>query len=269
MIDYQLIIYPPKSPIFCTIFNYPIRFYGVIMSIVFILGILLGYFLIRKKISNKDSDLFLDYSPLIILFSIIGARFFYILGDLKFYLKNPIEIIMINHGGISIFGAIFAGLISLYLLSKIKKFDFLSHCDVLAVVFPLCQSIGRFGNYFNQEAYGSPTNGYLKLYVDEYYRYKNFINYEFFHPTFLYESIFNLFLFLILLYILFKINNLKKGTIACIYFVVYSIIRLFIEQIRIDSVLYVGNIPIVQVICIIVLVLSLFTLISLYKKRTN
>lgn len=266
MTNFQLIIYPPKSPIIGTFFDYPIRYYGLIMAFTFVLGISLGYFLIKRKISKQDSELFLDYSPLVIFFSVIGARLFYIFGDLNYYLKNPLEIIMINHGGISIFGAIFMGLLSLYLLSKNKKFDFLKHLDIIAVVFPLCQAIGRFGNYFNQEAYGAPTNGFLKLYVDKYHRYENFINYDFFHPTFLYESILDLFLFFILLNVLFIKNNFKKGTIACIYLISYSTIRLFIEQIRVDSVLNIGNIPIVQLICILVLILSILTLIYFNKK---
>ena len=161
----EFIIYPAKTPILGQIYGCPIRYYGVIMALAFVVGIVFAYYLFNKKLSKIEANYFLDYSPIVIFASIVGARLFYIIGALDYYLMYPKEMIMLNHGGLSIFGAIFFGLIAIFALSKKYSFNFLSHLDVIAVVFPLCQALGRWGNYFNQEAYGLPTNGVIKLFV--------------------------------------------------------------------------------------------------------
>ncbi len=265
----EFIIYPAKTPILGHLFGFPVRFYGLIMAIVFTVGVIFSYLLIKKKYSIKESDLFSDYSPLVILVSLVGARIFYILGSFDYYINNPKEIIMLNHGGLSIFGAIFFGLAILFFLSKKMSFNYYAHLDVIAVVFPLCQAIGRFGNYFNQEAFGLPSNSFFKLYVDEIYRPEKYLDFQYFHPTFLYESIFDIIIFLILLTLFLFKNNLKKGTIACLYLILYSVVRFTIEGIRIDSVLNFSNIPIVQIICVLVFFISIISLILINKKSAE
>ena len=265
----NFIIYPPTSPIFCNLFGYPIRYYGIFMSFSFLVGLCLVYFLLKYTLTKKDCDLFLDYSSVLIFFSILGARLFYVLGDLAFFIQYPKEIILINHGGMSIYGAILVGILGLYVLSVKKKFNFWKHCDVIAVVFPLCQAIGRFGNYFNQEAFGKPANSFIRLFVDLQYRPNSMQNYEYFHPTFLYESALNFTLFCFLLVIFLKFKNLKTGTILLLYLIFYSVIRFFIESIRIDSVLNIGFMPIAQAISISIFIISIFILINLYKKSAQ
>lgn len=265
----EFIIYPTKTPIIGHLFGCPVRYYGVIMAFVFLIGICLAYYLFNKKISKAEANIFLDYSPLVIFLSLIGARLFYILGSLDYYLNFPKEIIMINHGGLSIFGAIFFGLISIFIISRKNSFSFLKHLDIIAVVFPLCQAIGRFGNYFNQEAYGMPSDGIFKLFVDEVYRVEKYANFQYFHPTFLYESFFNLLIFILLISLFFVKKNIKKGTIACLYLILYSIVRFIIEGIRIDSVLNLSTIPVVQIICILVFVISFIFLLFLNKKSAE
>ena len=265
----EFIIYPTKTPIIGHLFGCPVRYYGAIMALVFLIGIILAYFLFQKKISKNEANIFLDYSPVVIFMSLIGARFFYILGSLDYYLNFPKEIIMINHGGLSIFGAIFFGLVSIYVISRKSSFSFLKHLDIIAVVFPLCQAIGRLGNYFNQEAYGLPSNGIFKLFVDEAYRVEKYSNIQYFHPTFLYESFFNLLIFTFLISLFFAKKDLKKGTIACLYLILYSSVRFVIEGIRIDSVMNLSTIPVVQIICVIVFVLSFMCLLYLNKKSAE
>ena len=262
-----LIIPSPNSPIFLHLGNFSIRFYGLIMAISFFVGLIGAYFLIKTRISKNEADIFLDYSPFVIFCAILGARLFYVIALLDYYFENPLEIIMINHGGLSIFGAIFFGILSTYILSKIKKFDFLQHLDMIAIVFPLCQAIGRFGNYFNQEAYGAPTNSFIKLFVSKEYRKPELLEIEYYHPAFLYESILDIFICLSLL-ILYKKKTIN-GSIACSYLILYSIGRFIIEAIRIDSVLNIQNIPIVQILCIFILILSVVFLLFLSKKRVN
>lgn len=265
----SFIIYPPKTPILGYIFDFPIRFYGLILAFCFLVGVLICYFLFKKKYGNLVAESFLDYSPFVIIFSLFGARLFYVIGLFDYYIHNPIEIILINHGGLSIYGAIIFGIIAMYYLKIKNKIDFLKHCDVIAICLPLCQAIGRFGNYFNQEAYGAPCNSFLKLYVEKYYRPEKYINNSFFHPTFLYEMIADLFIFLILITIFFKKTDIKSGSITCLYLIFYSFIRFFIEFLRIDSVLNIHYIPVAQIISVIIFITSLSFLIFINKKSTN
>ena len=262
----NIIIPSPNSSIAFYVNNFPLRFYGLLMAVSFFVGVCVVCYLLYKKYGKSSSEIFLDYSPYLIVLSIIGARLFYVIGSFNFYLKYPKEIFLINHGGLSLYGAIFLGVISLYILSKIKKFDFCQHIDVLAVAFPICQSIGRFGNYFNQEAYGLPTDGFLKLYISKNHRIPEFMNIDYYHPTFLYESILDFILFITLLVIFLKFKNIKKGTIASIYLILYGIIRLIVENIRIDSVLNVATIPIACIISAITIIIGLIWLYIIHKK---
>ena len=239
------------------------------MGICFIIGVLIAYLVFAKTINKEEAEKFFDYSPFAILFSLIGARLFYVFGSYEYYFSNPKEIIMLNHGGLSIFGAIIFGIISLYALSKRYKFDFLTHCDILAVVFPLCQALGRFGNYFNQEAYGLPCDSFLCLYVDKKFRVDDYINVDYFHPTFLYESMFDVVIFIILLSLYLKNKKFKKGSIFLLYLILYSIVRFFIESIRIDSVLNIFNLHIAQVISLIILMFSIVFLYFINKKSAD
>ena len=119
----NIVLISPKTSIAFYIFNYPIKFYGLIMALSMLFAAIVGYNLIKKYFNNLKAQNFLDLIPFAILFSIIGARFFYVLGDFKFYLNNLDEIIKINHGGLSIFGGIIFGLIFLLIYSKHKKSD--------------------------------------------------------------------------------------------------------------------------------------------------
>ncbi len=263
----NIVLYSPDNPIAFYIFNFPIRFYGIFLSLAIFIGIAFAYFTLKKLYSKKEAELLLDILPIVIIFSIIGARLFYIFSDLKFYLKNPNEIIMINHGGLSIFGALTAGIISFYIISKKHKINFFKYADIIACALPLSQAIGRWGNFFNQEAYGLPSEGIIKLYIDTMHRKAQYIDSEYYHPTFLYESFLNLFVFVLLVTILFKFKNIKQGSIFLIYLMCYSLLRFFVESIRIDSLLYIFSMPVAQVICIIVFLTSALVLIKINLKN--
>ena len=185
----ELIIQSPNSPLFLDFFGITIRWYGVFLTIALLVGVVLSYFLIKKRYSSFEADKFLDFSPFLILFSIIGARIFYVIGDWDFYSKNLSEIIYINHGGISIYGAIIFGLIFIFLIGYFKKMNILKYLDIFAISMPLAQAIGRWGNFFNQEAYGVPSNFFLKLYISPENRFDLYKQYDYFHPVFIYESI--------------------------------------------------------------------------------
>lgn len=262
----EIVINSPANPVFFHILSYPIRYYGIIMSLAILTGIFLSEYIVKLKHNAKTLEIFQDSIPPTIIFSIIGARLFYVLGLYNYYVQNPSEIFMINHGGISIWGAIIFGIISILIYSKIKKVSFLKYVDFYALVIPLCQAIGRFGNYFNQEAYGKPTDGIIKLFIDESHRNSEFFNIQYYHPTFLYEAILDFIIFILLFGIYRKNKILKSGTIFYLYLIFYSSVRFFIETIRIDSILNLGSLKIAQVICILCFGVSVFFLIKLYKK---
>ena len=224
------------------------------------------YFIIKKDLSKEIANDFMDFSWVLIIISLIGARLFYVIGLFDYYKKCPQEIIMINHGGISIYGAVVFGIMCLFFYSKIKKISFLKFADCIALIFPLSQAIGRWGNYFNQEAFGAPSNSFIRLFVDYRYRPIEYVNIDFYHPAFLYEFVLDLALFFILVFIFLKIKNLKYGTIFCLYMIGYGIIRIIVEYFRIDSVLYIFNLPVAQVISFVVIVIAIIKLYQIYKK---
>ncbi len=262
----NLIINSPKTAVAFSIFDYRIHFYGIILMFAITFGLFFTYFIIKKSTNKATAEDFIDFSPILIIASILGARLFYVLGSLGFYLKNPLEIIMINHGGISIWGAIIFGILTLYIYLKKKKYNILEFFDYIALAMPISQAIGRWGNYFNQEAYGKPTTGFLRLYIDSKFRYSEYKDISYYHPTFLYESILNCILFVVLMIVFLKYKNIKKGAVFCLYLIFYGIIRIFVESFRIDSVLYIDNFPIAQIISLVVVILAVIGLVNINKK---
>lgn len=259
-----MILYPPKTQIAFHLFDYPIYFYGIIMATAIVFGVILSSNLFKKFNPKEEYEAFENSFFKTIVFSIFGARLFYVLGNFSFYRENLKEIVHINHGGISIWGAILFGILSIFLYTKYNKKNFLKYLDYYSISLPICQAIGRFGNYFNQEAYGKPSvQEFIKLFVSEENRLLGFQDFEYFEPTFLYESILNLVLFLILL-LNFKNNKNKNGLTFFYYILGYSIIRFLIESIRIDSVLNIFNLAVAQWISIFGFLVSI---IFIYKIK--
>ncbi|MBR2068819.1 MAG: prolipoprotein diacylglyceryl transferase [Candidatus Gastranaerophilales bacterium] len=262
----SLILYPPSNPVAFGFLNIQVHWYGIIMALSMLIGISVASYFFDKYVSKKDCDNFIDLIPIVIICAVLGARIFYVIGDWGFYSKHITEIFLINHGGLSIFGALLFAISTIFIYSKTKKFSCLKYLDIMALSMPLCQSIGRWGNFINQEAYGAPYNGFLKMYIAQNHRVDNFFNVEYYHPTFLYESVLDFILFILLVIIFLKFKNIKAGTIFALYLLLYSFIRIFVENIRIDSVLNVSNIPIAIIISILTILVSLFLLFGIYKK---
>ena len=261
-----MVLYPPANQIAFSLFNINIYWYGIIMAFAILVGIIVSCFLFKNNNSKDEYDKFSDVIPIVIISSIIGARFFYVIGDWNYYSKHLSEIIMVNHGGISIYGAIIFGVITFYICSKVSNFSMLKYCDTVATVMPLCQSIGRWGNFINQEAYGLPYNGFLKMYIDKIHRYPALSDVSYYHPAFLYESVFDFALFFILLFLFFNNKKIKSGTIFYLYLILYALIRLFIENIRVDSILNISGIHIATILSALVIIFSLTGLKMLYNK---
>lgn len=253
-------MFASHSQIICTILGVHIYFYGVILAIAIVAGTLFSDYL-GEKFFDLKKETVIDMSPYLIIFGVIGARLYYCILNSDFYLKFPTEILAIRHGGISIHGAILGGLIGLIIFAKRRKISISKLCDVTSIGLVFAQAIGRWGNFFNSEAFGKPTNLPWKLYIAEQYRPIPFTENEYFHPTFLYESILDLILFGILFYILKKGWNKKDGNIALLYLILYSLIRIFVEHFRIDSVMYIHGLPVAMVVSVAIIFVATIAII--------
>ncbi|RMF27570.1 MAG: prolipoprotein diacylglyceryl transferase, partial [Cyanobacteria bacterium J083] len=169
--------------------------------------------------------------------------------------------------GIAIHGAVIGGAIAALIFAKVKKVSFWQLADIVTPGLILGQAIGRWGNFFNSEAFGRPTNLPWKLYIPPSRRPPEYINYDYFHPTFLYESIWNLLVFALLLYLFFwglkNPHRLKVGTIALVYLIAYSLGRFWIEGLRTDSLMFMG-LRIAQIVSLGAIALGIFGLVWLY-----
>ncbi|UYP00232.1 prolipoprotein diacylglyceryl transferase [Oceanotoga sp. DSM 15011] len=250
-----------------TLGSISIKWYGLLISSSILIATL-----IALKQSRREKILEDDLINAIIIgivVSVISARLYYVLFNLDYFSKNPSEILKTYHGGMAIHGAILGAILSTYLYTKFKKnssIKFLQGTDLFTHVLPLSQAIGRWGNFFNNEAYGTPTNLPWKMFVESQNRMPGYEKFEFFHPTFLYESFFDLIIFLILLYYI-RNKREKFGEVTALYMMLYSIIRGNIELLRTDS-LYIGNIKQNVLISIVLFIIGLILFINLKKKRS-
>ena len=244
----------------------PVQIYWY--SVLILTATLIGSYIFLKaaKKEGYNEDFLTNTLFYIIIFSIIGARLYYVLFNLGYYLKHPLEIIAIWNGGLAIHGGIIGGsLCLLYHCLKYKK-SFLRLTDLLAPSLILGQAIGRWGNFFNSEAHGPEVSRTVleNLHIPKFII--NGMNIEgiYYHPTFFYESIWCLLGFILLMTLKKKVK-LRCGGLTGIYFIWYSIARFFIESLRTDS-LMIGNIKVAQAISILLFVLGLYLL---FRKKKD
>lgn len=253
------------GPILFEIGFISLRWYGFLIASAVIIGVIIAQNL--GKYRNIDPDLISDLVIWLVIGAIPAARIYYVLFEWENYAQHPQDIIAIWQGGIAIHGAIIGGVIASFIFAKINRQSFWELTDIVAPSLILGQAIGRWGNFFNSEAFGIPTNLPWKLYIPPQNRPIQYINFEYFHPTFLYESLWNLAVFILLISIFFwgiKNNNLlKNGTISCIYLIAYSLGRVWIEGFRIDS-LMIGFLRIAQIVSLSAIALGVIGLIWLY-----
>ncbi len=234
-----------------------IRWYGLLICISVIIGIFISKKLAKSR--NIDPQYVSDILPSLIIYSIIGARAYYVIFEWRQYSGNNFftsfeifnsvvqipSFLAIWEGGIAIHGGLIGGFLSILFFCKSKNINLKTFIDILIPSIILGQSIGRWGNFFNNEAFGIPTNLPWKLFIPIQNRPIEFINYQFFHPTFIYESLWNFLIFIILIIIFNKQNKnnfVRPGFISCFYLISYSFGRFWIEGLRIDP-LCIGGIP--------------------------
>lgn len=245
-----------------------IRWYGLLIASAVLIGVSLSQYLAKRR--NVDPNLLGDLVIWLVIGAIPAARLYYVLFEWKQYSQHPEQIIAIWNGGIAIHGAIIGGTLAAIIFSRIQKISFWQLADLVAPSLILGQAIGRWGNFFNSEAFGDPTDLPWKLYIPQQRRPLNFINFEYFHPTFLYESLWNVMVLGLLLTLFFRglkgKPRLKVGTIALVYMVAYSLGRVWIEGLRTDS-LMIGPLRIAQIVSLSAISLGLLGLAWLYLLR--
>ncbi len=241
-----------------------IYWYGIIMAIAIACGILLSIFIANKRSINPD--LIIDAAIWTIVGGLIGARVYEFFLEWNFYSQAPFEILKIWNGGLAIHGALIGGAIALFIF--LRKNSIYNIWNIAAVFFPgvaLGQAIGRFGNYFNQELFGKPTNLPWGIPINPFHRPPGFETFEFFHPTFLYEALLLLIL-TILLYRLAIKKSLSAHIIMCAYLIGYGLIRFFLEFIKIDPTPIMLRLRWPQIVSLIMIV---FGFIIIYKVRKS
>jgi phosphatidylglycerol:prolipoprotein diacylglycerol transferase len=241
-----------------------VHWYGIIIAIAFVAGLILVMHIAKKQ--NENPDNIIDLVTYLLAGGIIFARMYYVIFNWQYYGQNPDEILKIWQGGLSIHGALLGGFIVLVAYTRIHKLLFLKYADFLIYGLVLGQAIGRWGNFFNSEAFGKPTDLPLKLYIPPESRPLGYEDCQYFHPTFLYESIWNLIVFGLLYFVIGNKFKNYNGIILFSYLILYSIGRFIIEAIRIDNIYSILGMPIAQFISIILIIIGI---IGLYFIRIN
>lgn len=233
-----------------TIFGIPIQWYGILIASGVLIGGLIG--LKEAKRKGIEEDTILDLLIFAVPLAIIGARLYYVIFSWDLYKDNPIEALNFRSGGMAIHGAVIMAIIVTSIFCKIRKEKFWVIADIAAPSLILGQAIGRWGNYINQEAYGRPTDLPWGILIDGVKV----------HPTFLYESIWNFLVFGFLLWFSRK-KSKTDGEVFLLYIILYSFIRIFIEGLRTDSLMW-GTIRVAQLVSILGIIISAFIL---YRKK--
>ena len=229
-----------------------IRWYGVIISLAMLIGIIIAARNAKKRGLSVD-ELF-NIVLVILPSALVGARLYYVIFNWSYYIKDPLMMFKVWHGGLAIHGGIIGAIIALLIYLHVKKGSFWSWADVLIPSVALGQAMGRWGNYLNGEAYGRVTDLPWGILVDGAYH----------HPTFLYESLWDLAVFFVLLYLIKKPR--KDGNIFAWYLILYSTGRFFIEYLRTDS-LMLGPIRVAMLISVIGVLIGVFILVFMKKRE--
>ncbi len=252
------------SPVIFSIGSIEIRWYSLFILIAFITA----YCLVIKETSRFriNRDFIFNIAFWVFIFGVIGARAWYVLFNLKDYLSNPIDIIKIWEGGLAIHGGIVAGFIVVFYFCRRYNFRLIRLTDFIVPALLIAQAIGRWGNFFNAEAYGLKTTAETlsKYFIPDFIISGMTINGVVYTPTFLFESIACLILF-ILIILVRRSKYLKVGSLTAFYLMGYGIIRFLIEFERLDA-LKVGGIRVAQVISALFFTIGLSILVSNSKK---
>ncbi|PIS22034.1 prolipoprotein diacylglyceryl transferase [candidate division WWE3 bacterium CG08_land_8_20_14_0_20_41_10] len=242
--------------------------YGICIFLGIFLATLMGERLCKKR----GLDVYIYWRAVFyaLVFGLVGARFYHVVHHLDYFTLHYPEILAVWQGGLGIWGGIFGGLAGFYWSIR-KSGKLWMYADIFAVVAPLAQAVGRWGNYFNKELFGYPTNLPWAIYIPQEFRPSNYLYFDRFHPLFLYESFLNLIVFIVLYRLYYRRKmfgiNLSNGSISALYLVGYSTIRFFLEFMRPES-WRIGNFPVASLISVsVALIISACLLYKVLRSN--
>lgn len=242
-----------------------IRWYGVLMATAMALGLWLAHRDARRR--GLDSEKLLKAAELALLGGLVGARLYYVAFNLDYYSQFPGKIFALWEGGLAIHGGVLGGILAGGLYAWRRRLPLTQYLDVAAPSLALGQAIGRWGNFFNEEAFGRPTDLPWKLFISPAHRPPEYAQVEFFHPTFLYESLWDLVVFVLLLVALRDRLERAPGALFLAYVGLYSLGRLFTEGLRTDP-LMLGSLRVAQLASLLFMVLALVGIPFLLRRRS-
>ncbi len=253
--------------------SFEIRFYGLIIAIGLLSGALLAYH--EAKRTGQKVDDYIDYTFFAVIGALLCARIYYVAFEWDYYSQHPKEIIDIRGGGIAIYGAVIGGAIALLIFSKVKKLKFFKMADTIIPGLLIGQIIGRWGNFFNREAFGGFTDNLLAMQLPLKDVAADTVNssmmvmvdgvqYVQVHPTFLYESVLNLIVLALIL--VFRDKKKFYGETLCRYFIGYGIVRFFVEGLRTDQLQFSNGLAVSQILSIVLVVIGLGITIFMHIK---
>lgn len=247
------------------IFGFNVYYY----SLCILLGVIVAYILITRegKKQGLPKEFISDLIFYTLIIGILGARVYYCVFNLDYYLANPSEILKIYNGGLAIHGGVIAGFIFVYFYTKKKNVSFIKILDIVAPAVIIAQSFGRWGNFFNQEAHGGITTyqNLKNMHIPEFIINGMHIEGKYYYPTFFFESIWCLIGFIILM-IARRNKNLRKGFQIGFYFIWYGIGRFFIEALRTDSLMFFG-LKIAQIVSLIGIIIGIIIIVTNRNKK--
>ncbi len=264
----------PKS---ISVFGFDIAYYGIIIGIGMLAGIWLAQSDAKRR--GQDPEVYLDFALYAIVFSIIGARIYYVVFDWDAYKDNLLQIFNLRAGGLAIYGGVIGAVLTLIVFTKVKRLSFFSMADTGVLGLILGQIIGRWGNFFNCEAFGGYTDNLLAMRIKlskvnpsmvsqellDHKIVEQGVEYIQVHPTFLYESLWNLGVLLFMLW--YRKRKTFDGEMLCIYLFGYGLGRAWIEGLRTDQLLLFGTgIPVSQALSLALVVCSAAILIGKHRK---
>lgn len=257
------------SPILISFGPLHIFWYGMFIVLGILAALAVALKLAEYYQINKET--IIDLAFYLIIGGIIGARLYDCLLNISYYAQNPLDILKIWNGGLAIHGAIIAGVLVMFGYTKLKKINFWLLAALAVPGLALAQAIGRWGNYFNQELYGRPTNLPWGIPISPLLRQPDFFTYQYFHPTFLYESLGSLAIFAVLIYLHYltiKKQRFNSEQIVLAYLIMYSLLRFFIETLRIDYTPELFGLRLPQIVSLIIIIFSVGWLIK-NKRETG
>ena len=234
----------PPSPVIFEVGPFALRYYGLFIAI----GVAVATWLTARELARKgyDGTLALDALFFVVPLGLIGARVYHVITDYDLYDGNPHSffpgVFEIWNGGLGIYGAVIGGFLGFLIFARLRQVNPLVLADAAAPGLILAQAIGRWGNYFNQELFGRPSSLPWAIEIAPENRPSGFASEATFHPTFLYESLWNVLVCFILLFVARRFaDSLKNGDIALLYVCLYSVGRFFVETLRIDPAFLIGD----------------------------